>query len=60
MIIEKDGTEDAALRFEIVRERPFDRGVCGSHSLYFRLGLFGMQEAELWLRRVFALELFFV
>src|SRR5580692_4346721 len=46
MIVEKDGTEDAALRFEIVREGAFDRGVCGSHSLYFRLGLFGMQEAE--------------
>ena len=46
MIVEKDGAEDAALRFEIVRQRAFDRGVCGSHSLYFRLGLFGMQEAE--------------
>src|SRR5579864_2415915 len=50
MIIEKDGAEDAALRFEIVREGAFDRGVCGSHSLYFRLGLFGMQEAEFLLR----------
>jgi hypothetical protein len=46
MIIEEDGAEDTALRFEIVRERAFDRGACGSHSLYFRLGLFGMQEAE--------------
>ena len=46
MIVEKDGAEDAALRFEIMREGPFDRGVCSSHSLYFRLGLFGMQEAE--------------
>jgi hypothetical protein len=60
MIVEKNGAEDAAFRFEIVRERPFDRSVCCSHSLYFRLGLFGMQEAEFWLRHVFALELFFV
>src|SRR5579864_1528764 len=51
MIIEKDGAEDAALRFEIMGERAFDRGVCRSHSLYFRLGLFGMQEAEFLLRR---------
>jgi hypothetical protein len=58
MIIEEDGTEDAALRFEIVRERAFDRSVYSSHSLYFRLGLFGMQETEFWLRRVFALDLF--
>jgi hypothetical protein len=46
MIIEKDGAEDAAFRFEIVGERAFDRSVGASHSLYFRLGLFGMQEAE--------------
>jgi len=46
VVIEEDGTEDAALRFQIVGEGPFDRGVCRSHSLYFRLGLFGMQEAE--------------
>jgi hypothetical protein len=46
MIIEKDGAEDASLRFEIVREGAFDRSVCRSHSLYFRLGLFRMQEAE--------------
>lgn len=46
MIVEEDGAENAALRFEIVREGAFDRSVCRSHSLYFRLGLFGMQEAE--------------
>jgi hypothetical protein len=48
MIIEKDGAEDAAFGFEIVGERAFDRSPCGNHSLYFRLGLFGMQEAEFW------------
>jgi len=46
MIIKKDGAEDAALRFEIMGERAFDRGVSCGHSLYFRLSLFGMQEAE--------------
>ena len=46
MIIEKNGAEDAAFCFEIMRERPFDRSVCAGHSLYFRLGLSGMQEAE--------------
>ena len=46
MIIEEDGAEDAAFCFKIVRERAFDRSVCASHSLYFRLGLFGMQGAE--------------
>jgi hypothetical protein len=46
MIIEKDGAEDAAFCFEIVRERTFDGSACSSHSLYFRLGLSGMQEAE--------------
>jgi hypothetical protein len=60
MIIEEDGTEDAALRFEIVRERAFDRSVYSSHSLYFRLGLFGMQETEFWLRRVFARSIYFL
>jgi hypothetical protein len=54
MIVEKDGAEDAALRFEIMGERAFDRSVCRSHSLYLRLGLFGMQEAEFGLRRVSA------
>jgi len=46
MIIEKDGAENAALRFEIMRKRSSNRSVCRGHSLYLRLGLFGMQEAK--------------
>lgn len=61
VIVEENCAEDAALRFEIVRKRALDRSVCCGHSLYFRLGLFGMQEAEFLIAmRARALEIFFV
>jgi hypothetical protein len=46
MIIEKHGAKDAAFRLEIVGKRAFNRSACAGHSLYLRLGLFGMQGAE--------------
>jgi hypothetical protein len=46
VVIEQNGAEDAALSFEIVRERSFDCRV-GRHSnsLYFRLRKFFAQAA---------------
>jgi hypothetical protein len=45
MIVEEDGTKDAAFGFEIVRERAFESGIAGHlDSLYFRLSRFPAQE----------------
>ena len=39
VIVEDDGAENAALGFEIVRKRPFERSVAGHHSPFIRLRL---------------------